>query len=194
MKFLFDFFPVLLFFIVFKLHDDVKEGMMMATAAIMVATIIQMSITWIRSRKIQKMHLITLVLVMILGGATLILQDEMFIKWKPTIVNWLFGLVFLGSQFIGKKPIVRRMMESQLSVPDPVWIRLNLAWSLFFISMGLINLYVVYNFDTNTWVNFKLYGLIGLTMLFVFAQGFYLIKYIDEEEQPSDTAEENSEP
>jgi len=194
MKFLFDFFPVLLFFITFKLYEEPKEGMMMATAVIMVATVIQMSVTWIRSRKIEKMHLITLVLVMILGSATLILQNEMFIKWKPTIVNWLFGLVFLASQFIGNKPIVRRMMESQLTVPDSVWIRLNLAWSLFFIAMGLINLYVVYNFDTNTWVNFKLYGLIGLTMIFVFAQGFYLVKYIDEEEQPADTVEENPEP
>jgi len=194
MKFLFDFFPVLLFFITFKLYEEPKEGMMMATAVIMVATVIQMSVTWIRSRKIEKMHLITLILVMILGSATLILQNEMFIKWKPTIVNWLFGLVFLASQFIGNKPIVRRMMESQLTVPDSVWIRLNLAWSLFFIAMGLINLYVVYNFDTNTWVNFKLYGLIGLTMIFVFAQGFYLVKYIDEEEQPADTVEENPEP
>lgn len=194
MKFFFDFFPVLLFFIVFKLHEDVKEGMMMATAAIMVATIIQMSITWFRSHKIVKMHLITLILVMILGGATLILQNEMFIKWKPTIVNWLFGLVFLGSQFIGDKPIVRRMMEAQLTVPDFVWTRLNLAWSTFFISMGFVNLYVVYNFETNTWVNFKLYGLIGMTIIFVVAQGFYLVKYIEEEDETSSTADENPEP
>ncbi|TNF98062.1 MAG: septation protein A [Gammaproteobacteria bacterium] len=190
MKFLFDFFPVLLFFITFKMHEDPKQGMMVATAVIMVATMIQMSVTWFRSRKIEKMHVITLVLVMVLGGATLILQNELFFKWKPTVVNWLFGLVFLGSQFIGKKPIVRRMMESQIQVPDFVWSRLNLAWSTFFFAMGVINLYVVYSFSTDTWVNFKLYGLIGLTIVFVFAQGFYLVRYIEDEDDKTAEAEE----
>ena len=166
---------------------------MVATAVIMVATLIQISVTWFRARKIEKMHVITLVLVLVLGGATLILQNELFFKWKPTVVNWLFGLVFLGSQFIGKKPIVRRMMESQIQVPDFVWLRLNLAWSTFFIAMGVINLYVVYNFSTDTWVDFKLYGLIGLTIIFVFAQGFYLVRYIeDEEDKPAEVEEEKT--
>ena len=193
MKFLFDFFPVLLFFITFKMHEDPKQGMMVATAVIMAATMVQMSVTWFRARKIEKMHVITLVLVMVLGGATLLLQDEMFFKWKPTVVNWLFGLVFLGSQFVGEKPIVRRMMESQIQVPDFVWSRLNLAWSTFFIAMGFINLFVVYNFSTDTWVEFKLYGLIGLTILFVFAQGFYLVRYIEDENgKPTETNKENT--
>jgi intracellular septation protein len=193
MKFLFDFFPVLLFFITFKMHEDPKQGMMVATAVIMAATMVQMSVTWLRARKIEKMHVITLVLVMVLGGATLLLQDEMFFKWKPTVVNWLFGLVFLGSQFVGEKPIVRRMMESQIQVPDFVWSRLNLAWSTFFIAMGFINLFVVYNFSTDTWVEFKLYGLIGLTILFVFAQGFYLVRYIEDENgKPTETNKENT--
>jgi len=105
----------------------------------------------------------------------------MFIKWKPTVINWLFALVFIGSMWIGKQPLIRRMMGDHLSLPDTIWLRLNLLWSIFFVVMGIINLIVVYSFDTETWVNFKLFGMLGLTFVFIVAQSLYLARYMQEE-------------
>jgi intracellular septation protein len=188
MKLLFDFFPILLFFVTFKLYDDPTEGVLAATAVAIVASFAQVAISWFRYRRVEKMHLVTLALIVVLGGATLILRDEMFIKWKPTAVNWLFAVVFLASQFVGGKNIVRRMMEGNISLPDVVWTRLNAGWVLFFVSLGVANLYVVYNFDTETWVNFKLFGMMGLTFAFIIGQSLYLYRYIKHE----DDAEENN--
>jgi len=184
MKLLFDFFPIALFFIAFKLHDDPQQGILVATSVIIVATVVQVAINWVRNRRVEKMHLVTLVLVVTFGGATLILKDEIFIKWKPTVVNWLFAVAFLVSEFIGKKNLVRRMMEESVQLPDFAWRRLNLSWVVFFVVMGMLNLYVVYNFDTDTWVNFKLFGLLGLTLVFVLAQGFYLVRHMPGDEDP----------
>ncbi len=178
MKLLFDFFPILLFFITFKMADNPHDGILAATAVIIAATIVQVGVTWFRKRSVERMHVITLALVVVFGGITLVLEDEIYIKWKPTVVNWLFAAAFLVSQFIGRKPLVRRMMESNIELPEPVWSKLNTSWILFFIAMGVANLYVVYNFDTDTWVDFKLFGLMGLTLLFVVAQGFFLVKHI----------------
>ena len=172
MKALFNFFPIVLFFITFKLHDDPKEGILAATAVIIVATIIQVGISWIRQHRVERLHLITLVLVIVFGGITLILEDEIFIKWKVSVVNWLFAVAFLASEFFGKKNFIRRLMDQNFSLPDSVWTRLNLIWISFFTVMGFINLYVIYNFDTATWVNFKFYGQLGLTLVFFIAQGF----------------------
>ncbi len=185
MKLLFDFFPIILFFVTFKLYDDHKEGILAATAVIIVATIIQVSVSWWRQRKIEKLHLITLILVVIFGGATLLLENEMFIKWKPSVVNWLFAIAFLGSHFIGKKTLVERMMGASLDLPSAVWSKLNVSWAAFFIIMGVTNLVVVYSFDTETWVNFKLFGLLGLTVAFIIGQGIYLMRHLkDDEEDP----------
>jgi len=181
MKLLFDFFPVLLFFITFKMHDDPQRGILMATAVIILATLVQVGVTWFRNRRVEKMHLVTLALVVVFGGATLLLKDEIFIKWKPTVVNWLFAAAFLLSEFIGGKNLVRRMMEGSVQLPVFVWRRLNLSWVMFFSVMGVLNLYVVYNFDTDTWVDFKLFGLLGLTLVFVVAQGFYLARHVHDE-------------
>lgn len=172
MKFLYDFFPVLLFFIAYKLYD-----IYVATAVIIVASACQVGWIWFRHRRVERMPLITLALLILLGGATLILQDEMFVKWKPSVVNWLFGLVFLGSQFIGDKTIIERMLGQAMELPSAVWVRLNLIWTAFFVVMGILNLAVAFNFDTDTWVNFKLFGMLGLTLIFVIAQGFYLVRY-----------------
>lgn len=182
MKLLYDFFPVLLFFVTYKLYDDPTEGILAATAVIIVATCVQVTITWVRERRVQRMHLVTLVLVVILGGITLALEDEIYVKWKPTAVNWLFAAVFLASQFVGRKNLVRRIMESKVALPDLVWTRLNLGWVSFFFFLGAVNLYVVYNFDTDTWVNFKLFGLMGLTVVFVFAQALYLMRHVSDED------------
>ena len=187
MKVLYDFFPVLLFFVTFKLYDDPQQGILVATAVAIVATFFQVGIFWWRHRRVEKMHLVTLALIVVLGGLTLLLEDEMFIKWKPTVVNWLFGLVFLASQFVGEKPLVRRMMEANIQLPDPIWVRLNGSWVVFFTAMGFTNLYVVYNFDTDTWVDFKLFGLMGLTFAFIIVQALYLARHIKHDEEAEET-------
>lgn len=173
MKLLFDLFPVILFFIAFKLY-----GIYVATAVAIAASVIQVAYVYLKNKRVEKMHLITLALIVILGGATLIFHDETFIKWKPTVVNWGFALVFLGSHFIGNKPIIRRMMEQAVTLPDHVWLRLSQMWILFFVFSGVANIYVAFNFDTDTWVNFKLFGLMGLTLVFILAQGLYISRFI----------------
>ena len=186
MKLLFDFFPVLLFFVAFKLHDDPQQGFLTATVVIIIATMVQMTVWWFLHKRVEKLHIITLVLLVTFGGITLALQDEIYLKWKPTAVNWLFGLAFLGSEYIGKKSLLKRLMEANIKLPEPVWTRLNFGWVGFFLFAGALNLYVVYNYDTDTWVDFKLFGLMGLTLVFVVAQGFYLVRHI-EEDKPETT-------
>jgi intracellular septation protein len=173
MKLLFDFFPILLFFLTFKFFD-----IYVATAVAIGSSFLQVSVSWFISRKFEPMHLVTLAIVTIFGGLTLYLQDEMFIKWKPTVINWLFGLAFLGSQWIGDKPLIERMLSANISLPDRIWRRLNTGWTGFFFLLGGINLLVVYNFDTATWVNFKLFGMMGLTVVFVVIQSLYLSRHM----------------
>jgi len=180
MKFLFDFFPLVAFLIAFYYPEDREQGIYLAIQVLIIASAIQIIIYWLITRKFEKMHVITLILTVILGGATLLLKDVRFIKWKPTAVNWVFALVFLGSQFIGKKPIIRRMMDHAISVPDEIWTKLNIGWVVFFIFSGIANLYVVYNFSTEFWVNFKVYGLLGLTFIFAIAQALYMSRYIED--------------
>jgi intracellular septation protein len=167
MKLLVDFLPIVIFFIVYKMTGD----LILATAVLIPATMLQMGYTWLTTKKVEKMQLVTLILVVVLGGLTVALQDGQFIKWKPTIVNWLFGLVFLGSQFIGKKPVVQRLMGKSMELPSRIWRQLNLAWVVFFAAMGGINLYVAYNYSESTWDDFKLFGMLGLTFVFILAQG-----------------------
>lgn len=175
MKLLFDFFPVILFFIAYKL-----EGIYVATAIAIAATLLQVGYLWLRHRRVEAMHLVTLGLIVIFGGATLYLHDEQFIKWKPTVINWLFGVAFLTSQFLGDKPIIQRMMAPNVALPQPIWYRLNLSWALFFLFLGAVNLFVVYRFDTDVWVNFKLFGMLGLTVAFVLLQAAFLARYLPE--------------
>ncbi|HEB78067.1 MAG TPA: septation protein A [Methylothermaceae bacterium] len=177
MKLLFDFFPIILFFAAYKL-----QGIYVATAVAIAATFVQVGWMWLRHRRVETMHLVTLGLIVVFGGATLYLHDEQFIKWKPTVINWLFGIAFLASQFIGKKPFIQRMMGGSIELPQPVWTRLNLSWALFFLFLGAINLFVVYTFDTDTWVNFKLFGMLGLTLSFVIVQAVFLSRYLPEPE------------
>lgn len=173
MRLLFDFFPIFIFFIVFKI-----AGIYVATGTFLIATCIQMGVYWYLHRRFEQIHVITFVLGLLLGGATLMLHDEMFIKWKPTAIYWAFSLTFFATQLFGKKTLIQRMMESKISLPHPVWQRLNLSWGLFFALMGTLNLYVIYHFDTNTWVNFKLFGLLGLTFIFVVIQALFLGRHI----------------
>ncbi|PIE83077.1 MAG: septation protein A [Candidatus Contendobacter odensis] len=182
MKLLFDFLPILLFFTAYKLAD-----IYVATAVLIVATLAQVAWSWSRQRRIEKMPLITAGLVIVFGGATLVFQDPVFVKWKPTVVNWLFATVFLGSRFIGEKTVLQRMIGEHMELPATVWVNLTFAWGLFFVVMGLINLYVAFTFDENTWVNFKLFGMMGLTLIFVLAQAFYMSRYIKVDDTPEES-------
>ena len=119
---------------------------------------------------------ISLAIIAVFGGATLLLHDETFIKWKPTVLYWLFGAVLLSAQFVFGKNLIRAMMEKNIALPELIWQRLNLSWAVFFIVMGFINLYVAYNFSTDTWVNFKLFGSFGLMLLFIIAQGLHAVQ------------------
>lgn len=183
MKLLFDLFPVVLFFIAYKMYD-----IYVATAVIIVASVLQVGYVYLKHKRVEKMHITTLVLILVLGGLTLVLQNEAFIKWKPSIVNWGFALVFLGSHYIGKKPIVERMMGQAISLPPPIWINLSWMWITFFIIAGLANLYVAFEYDTNTWVNFKLFGLMGMTIVFIIIQGLYISGYMQESDSEAEAA------
>jgi len=178
MKMLFDFFPVLLFFIAYKMYN-----IYVATAVLIAASALQTFSHRMIKGSFEKSHIITLLLVALFGSLTLALHDEVFIKWKPTAINWLFALVFIGSHFIGTKTIIERMMGTNITLPPVVWSRLNVAWTLFFIVLGGLNLYVAFSFDTDTWVNFKLFGLMGLTFAFIIVQSLYLVPFLKEAEK-----------
>jgi len=177
MKQLFEFFPIVLFFIAYKLYD-----IYVATEVMIIATAAGVTMAWFRYRQVTAMQWITLVLAIVMGGATIYLHDERFLKWKLSIVEWLFGIAFLGSQFIGKKPFVERMMSTSLTLPSFVWKRLNAMWGGFFILVGFVNLYVMYNYNTDDWVTFKTFGVPGLTVVFIVLQIIFLYKYIPEAE------------
>jgi len=177
MQLLFDLLPVVLFFVAYKLAD-----IYVATAVLIVGVLAQTLISWLRHRKVSPMLLTSAVLVLVFGGLTLLVHDATFIKWKPTIVNWLFATAFFASQFLKGPTIVQRLMGEQMKLePASLWARLNAMWIAFFVVVGALNLYVAFNFSESTWVNFKLFGLMGLTILFALAQGFWLAR---KSEQP----------
>lgn len=177
MKLLFDLLPVILFFIAYKAYD-----IYVATAVVIAATIGQIAFTWWKHRKVDTMLWVSLGLVVVFGGATLVLHDENFIKWKLTIFYWLFAIVLLGASLFMGKNLIRSLLTSQteLHMPDPVWRLLNNMWIIFFACMGALNLFIAQNYSTDVWVNFKLFGSFGLMIVFLVAQGFIISKYIKE--------------
>ena len=177
MKFFFDLFPVILFFVTFKLY-----GIYAATAVAIAATFGQIGWVWFRHRKVDTMLWVSLVIIVIFGSATLILQDETFIKWKPSVLYWLFAGTLLSAQAVFKKNLIRIMMKEQITLPEAIWTRLNASWAGFFAMMGGANLYVAFNYSTETWVNFKLFGFMGLMLAFVLLQGWMLAKYMEDKE------------
>lgn len=180
MQLLFDFLPVVLFFAAYKLAD-----IYVATGVLIVAVLAQTAISWLRHRKVSPMLLTSAILVLLFGGLTLLVHDATFIKWKPTIVNWLFAVAFLVSQFMKGPTIVQRLMGEQLQLePASLWTRLNLMWTVFFVVCGALNLYVAFNFSESTWVNFKLFGLLGLTLVFALGQGVWLARKAEQMEKP----------
>lgn len=204
MKFLFDLFPVILFFVVFKWGEGNAEAaqaygqqflsglvsggqvtiaqapILLATAIAIIATILQIGYLLSRRRKVDGTLWLSFAIIVFFGGATIYFHNETFIKWKPTVLYWCFAAALLFSQIFLKKNLIRTMMEKQMSLPDGIWRRVNLSWVAFFITMGLLNLYVAFNFSTANWVNFKLFGGMGLMFAFVIAQSLMLSKYVKE--------------
>jgi len=175
MKFLFDLLPVILFFVAFKLAD-----IYVATGVAIAASFAQVGWLKLRGKKVEPMLWASLAIIAVFGGATLLLQDETFIKWKPTVLYWMFGLVLAAAALLFRRNLIRSMLSEQMQLPDAVWSRLNLSWAGFFAFMGAANLYVAYNYSTDLWVNFKLFGGIGLMLLFILAQSVFLAKYVAE--------------
>ena len=177
-KFLFDLFPLILFFIVYR-----YAGIYTATAAAMIVSIAQ--IVWLKAtgKAIEITHWINLGVIVLFGGATLLLHDDVFIKWKPTVLYWLFGAVLIVGRLIGRNPI-RKLLGSQISLPEAAWSKLNLSWALFFLAAGAVNLYVAFSgrFTEAQWVSFKAFGLMGLMLVFVIGQSIWMSRYMQQDE------------
>jgi intracellular septation protein len=178
MKLLFDLFPILLFFIAFKL-----QGIYVATAVAIAATLGQIIWSKFKHGKVDKMLWISFAIVGVFGGATLVLHDESFIKFKPSALYWLFAIILLVSNYVFRKNLMRSMLQEKIALPMPIWNRLNLVWGIFFGVLGFINLYVAYNYSTDTWVTFKLFGFSGMMLVFILGQGVWLSKYLDEKKE-----------
>ncbi len=177
MKFLFDLFPIILFFVAFKVW-----GIYTATTVAIVATLVQIAWVAFRHRKVDPMLWLSLGIVVVFGGATLILHDETFIKWKPTVLYWALSVVLLVSQVAFGKNLIEAMMGKQISLPQRVWTQLNLVWSVFFALLGILNLFVAFHFSTDAWVDFKLFGATGILVVFIVGQSLWLSRHMKEEE------------
>ncbi len=198
MKIFLDFFPVLLFFLVYKFFGDLppqfvnmanslpfieispnepKDAIYFATLVLIVATIIQNIIHFMGFGKLEKMHLISLGILLAFGTLTLAFKDPLFIKWKVSIFNWFFGTAIILSQFVGQKTLIERMMSHAINVPKNIWAKVNFSWGLFFLLVGVVNIYVAYHFSEKTWVDFKLFGVLGMTFVFMILQGIYLARH-----------------
>lgn len=175
MKFLIDFFPILLFFVAFKVW-----GVYVATGVAIAATIAQIIYLRIKNGKVEPMQWISLGLIVVFGGATLISHNDTFIKWKPTVLYWLMAAALLGSQWLMGKNLIQKLMSAQVQLPQPVWDKLNYSWAIFFVLMGALNIWVAHQFDLDTWVTFKMFGGLGLMVVFVVAQAMYLSRHIQE--------------
>ena len=205
MKFLFDFLPVVFFFLAYKQYGSVppeliqfvnqipmveltpkepKHALIFATLVLIFASLLQNILHWLMYRRFEKMHLISFGILMVFGSMTVILKDPAFLKWKVTIFNWVFAVVLIGSLFVGTKTLIERMMAHAINVPEPIWRKVTVYWGIFFASIGVLNLIVAFYFpgeNDKNWVNFKLFGMFGLTMAFMIGQVIYLTKHAIEE-------------
>ena len=212
MKIFFDFLPLILFFATFKYAESSKDWaaafasehvgfsvsggvvgsaeapVLLATLVVMLATLTQALVLKLRGKKIDLMLWISLALVVVLGGATVWFHHETFIKWKPTGLYWAMALVFWASRAFFDKNLIQSMLGAELKLPAIAWLHLNRAWVLFFAAMGLLNLYVAFNYSTSTWANFKVFGATGLILLFTLAQGFYMSRHMPNNDAAADEA------
>lgn len=197
MKQFIDFIPLLLFFIVFKLEPRELEllgqswtlgGIFSATAVLIASSVLVYGTLLIGQRRLEKGQWLTLIGCLVFGSLTLAFHSETFLKWKAPVVNWLFALGFLGSQFIGQQPLVQRMMGHAIELPSAVWRKLNMAWVVFFLFSGSINLFVAFSFH-DIWVDFKVFGSLGMTLVFLVAQGIYIARHA--QNRPANAQEES---
>ena len=188
-----DFIPLLLFFIVYKIEPRIVEiaghslsvgGIYSATAMLIISSLVVYGILFIKQRKLEKSQWLTLIACLVFGSLTLAFHSETFLKWKAPVVNWLFALAFAGSHFIGDKLLIKRIMGHALTLPDAVWTRLNLAWIGFFLFCGAANLFVAFTYQS-IWVDFKVFGSLGMTLLFLVAQGIYLSRHLHDTDAPT---------
>jgi intracellular septation protein len=207
MKLLFDFLPIILFFVAFKVADRSKEAaaafatshfgfivsggivgpeeapVLLATVVVVIATLAQVALLLARGKKIDMILWVSLALVVIMGGLTVWLHSETFIKWKPTLLYWVMAAALLVAWLGWRKNLIRTLLGEQLTLPEPIWQRLNMAWATFFAVMGALNLWVAYSFATPIWVNFKLFGIMGMLLVFALGQGLYLSRYMSDDEK-----------
>jgi intracellular septation protein len=187
MHLLIDFLPVVLFFAAYFITYDISTAMVV----IVIAAPLAFALQWFLTRTLNKITAVSTGLVIVLGGGALLLDNKMIFLWKPTVFYWFAAVAFLGSQFVGEKPFIQRLMQaanatadSTLELAKEQWAKLNLAWVVFFVAAGGLNIYVAYNYSEPTWVKFKLFGLMGLTFIFIIAQSIWLAKQL-----PEDTSE-----
>lgn len=166
------------FFVSYRL-----QGIYTATTVIMVGSVVMVAFSWLRTRKVKPILLITMVLALFLGGLTLFFRDPVFLKWKFSIVEWFLGLWILASQLTGKHSFIRLAMEEGIKIPESIWTRLNLMWGGFFLFLGTLNVYVIYNFSTDAWVKFKFWGSTSLMLVFIVLQGLYLSRHMPEQQE-----------
>ncbi len=206
MKLLFDFFPLILFFATFRYTEGHKESaaafasehfgalvsggvvgaseapVLLSTLVVIAATLLQVAVLKARGRKVDLMLWVSLTLVVVLGGLTVWFHSETFIKWKPSGLYWTVALLLWGSQALFGRNLLKKLLGEQITLPEPVWRRLNLAWVLFFGAMGLLNLWVAFHFDISTWVSFKVFGATGLMVVFFIGQGLYMSRYMPDDD------------
>jgi intracellular septation protein len=206
MKFLFDLFPIILFFITLKVAEKaagaslilgkiltsigilttVKASLvpiMLATIAVIIGSIIQIIWAKLHYKKVDKSLWLSALLVIVLGGMTLYFQNDAFIKWKPTLLYWTFAIVLIGANIFTKKNLIKDMMGKEISLPEAIWEKLNVAWAIFFSALGALNIFVAFNYSIDTWANFKLFGTMGLMFIFIIGQSFAINKYIIHEDK-----------
>ena len=181
MKQFFDFIPLLVFFLVYKFFD-----IYYATGALMVATVLQIAFTWFTVRKMEKTHLITLAMVLVFGGFTLFFHNDVFIKWKVTAINLLFAVALVLSQYVWRKPLIKQLLGKEMQLPDAIWHRVNLAWAGFFTICAGLNTWIAFHMSQEAWVNFKVFGLLGMTLVFTVLTVLYLYRHL-----PAETADKD---
>lgn len=198
MKQFIDFIPLLLFFIVYKLEPRAVEfaghafelgGIFSATKVLIISSVIVYGVLYLTQRKLEKSQWLTLAACLVFGSLTLAFHSETFLKWKAPAVNWLFALAFAGSHFIGDRVLIKRMMGHALQLPDPIWLRLNVAWIVFFIFCGAANLFVAFTYQ-DFWVDFKVFGSLGMTLLFLVGQGIYLSRHLHDKDTTTPKTED----
>lgn len=181
MKQLLDFIPLIIFFAVFKLQD-----IYLATGALMAATVLQMIAIKYLYKKLERSHWITLILVLVFGSMTLFFHNEAFIKWKVTVLYAAFGAALWISQFVFSKPLIKQLLGKELVLPEPVWQKVNFAWGFFFFILGGLNVYIAFNLPTEVWVDFKVFGVLGMMVVFTLATGAYIYRYLPNSKQDKD--------